>query len=989
MGEVWEAQQLSMSRRVALKFVRPERVTPHQLDLFAREARAGGRLSHAGIVTIYGHGEANGRAWIAMELVAGACTLKNFLDDAVRGVELPQGYDQNVARLVAEVAEALQAAHAAGVIHRDVKPQNVLLTADDRPKVTDFGLARITDEAALSQTGEFAGTYLYMSPEQAMARRMGLDHRTDVFSLGVVLYELLTLRRPFEGDTTHQVAEQILYRDPPDPRTIRSRIPRDLAVIAGKALEKERDKRYATMQELAADLRRHLADEPIHATPPTRVDRAVKWMKRNPGKSSAAAIVAVTFTVIAMLLVANVRTNRALVLKTNEAEANATEARDQAQTATARADDVLRLSALQRLEDLTSEADELWPAFPENVPKYEAWLKRAQALVDELPQHEKKLGELRAEALPWTPEMQAQQRASHPRLKELESIQRHLAYLRLFAAAEPPKEASAAALGIDSSALPKDANGINDLAWPLVDPERKDWGGEAKGLALARKAIELASSLSAPERAGIRDTLAWALFANARFDDAVWEEEQAVDEVGAEQKKEFEGKVEELKKAIDERISTEGLEAEAKLVAELEAQASKLETEVSQRPEWLFADAEDTWWHNQLDKLVSGIHAFADEKTGLFSSGTSEEHGWGMKKRLGSATSIAEQSVTGTAAAQRWSAAIASIANTAECPQYGGLRISAQLGLLPIGRDLQSGLWEFAHLQTGEPGERDADGKVVLKDETGIVFVLLPGGTFTMGAQAKNPSGPNYDPQAQSDEGPPHEVTLSPFFMSKYEMTQGQWLRFVGKNPSAYGPREYDSLWNRSGVKGDLVHPVEQVSGATCMGAMNRLGLELPSEAQWEYGARGGTTTIWWCGAEKESILPAGNLADGYCRNHGGSTVGHWEQWDDGNTTHARVGSYLPSPFGLHDVIGNVWECCRDGYDSGFYRRGPKQNPVADPAGSSVRVNRGGGFDNLAVFARSASRFTTAPELAPTDLGLRPAMGITTRILTTSPSSGR
>ncbi|MEQ1893526.1 MAG: serine/threonine-protein kinase, partial [Planctomycetota bacterium] len=196
MGEVWEAQQLSMSRRVALKFVRPERVTPHQLDLFAREARAGGRLSHAGIVTIYGHGEANGRAWIAMELVAGACTLKDFLDDAVRNGELPQGYDQNVARLVAEVAEALQAAHEAGVIHRDVKPQNVLLTADDHPKVTDFGLARITDEAALSQTGEFAGTYLYMSPEQAMARRMGLDHRTDVFSLGVVLYELLTLRRP-------------------------------------------------------------------------------------------------------------------------------------------------------------------------------------------------------------------------------------------------------------------------------------------------------------------------------------------------------------------------------------------------------------------------------------------------------------------------------------------------------------------------------------------------------------------------------------------------------------------------------------------------------------------------------------------------------------------------------------------------------------------------------------------------------------------------
>ncbi len=294
MAQVWEAEQRSLgNRRVAVKFVRPERVTPQTLELFAREARAGGRLNHPGIVATYGHGETDGLAWIAMEFVRGAWTVRDFLDEAVRFPEVPAGYDAHVSRLVAEIAEAMQVAHDAGVIHRDLTPQNVLITSEDRPKVTDFGLARITDESALSHTGDFAGTYAYMSPEQVMARRMGLDRRTDVFSLGVILYELLALRRPFLGDTPHQVAEQIVTKDPPELRAIRSRVPRDLAVITGKALEKDRDRRFQSMGELAADLRRHLRHEPIRARPPTRTDRVVKWIRRHPARSATAAVAAV------------------------------------------------------------------------------------------------------------------------------------------------------------------------------------------------------------------------------------------------------------------------------------------------------------------------------------------------------------------------------------------------------------------------------------------------------------------------------------------------------------------------------------------------------------------------------------------------------------------------------------------------------------------------------------------------------------------------
>ncbi|MCP4846060.1 MAG: serine/threonine protein kinase, partial [Actinomycetia bacterium] len=218
------------------------------------------------------------------ELVEEACDLRRALDGIREEDELPGDYYEQSALFLAETADALEVAHAAGVIHRDLKPANILVTPDDHPKVSDFGLAKLTDEHSISLAGDLVGTYFYMSPEQVAAKRMGLDHRTDVFSLGVVLYEMLTLVRPFEGDTTEQVAHKILVVDPPPPNELRSKVPRDLAVICGKAMEKDPERRYGSMAELAADLRRHLADEAILARPPGTLERAVKWAKRNPTK---------------------------------------------------------------------------------------------------------------------------------------------------------------------------------------------------------------------------------------------------------------------------------------------------------------------------------------------------------------------------------------------------------------------------------------------------------------------------------------------------------------------------------------------------------------------------------------------------------------------------------------------------------------------------------------------------------------------------------
>ncbi len=375
MGEVWKAEQISLQRPVAIKLLLPDRVDTRGLDFFAREARAGGRLAHPGIVSIHNVGETDGLHWIAMELVEDGCDLKHSLDSIRESDEVDGNYYSQVAALTAHIADALEAAHSAGVIHRDLKPANIMVTRDDLPKVSDFGLAKLMDEASLSVAGEIAGTYFYMSPEQVAAKRAGIDHRTDIFSLGVVLYEMLTLMKPFEGDTTEQVASKILWDDPPTPREVRSKVPLELAVICGKAMEKQKDRRYESMACFAADLRRHLNDEPILAKPSGAMVRVTKWIRRNPTKSLVGAVAAVALVTISSLglqlassnaaletsadnlaganltLLTNQRllveqaealsaTNDSLTEKTTEAEANARRADESAALAIERTDQI-------------------------------------------------------------------------------------------------------------------------------------------------------------------------------------------------------------------------------------------------------------------------------------------------------------------------------------------------------------------------------------------------------------------------------------------------------------------------------------------------------------------------------------------------------------------------------------------------------------------------------------------------------------------------
>jgi len=461
-----------------------------------------------------------------------------------------------------------------------------------------------------------------------------------------------------------------------------------------------------------------------------------------------------------------------------------------------------------------------------------------------------------------------------------------------------------------------------------------------------------------------------------RFDDAREQERRALAMAPATERKRAERNVRRIENLIDSwRTASGGVqplrENEWRALTD---EVRDLERRVSARRNWRFSDRDDQWWHEQLAVLVDKTREFADPDHGLVSTGVSIEHSWGVAKRRDFAATIEERSVTGAAAKGRWEEAIASIRDPTRCPRYAGLVVTPQLGLLPIGRDEGSGLWEFAHLQTGEPAERGADGKLILREETGLVFVLVPGGSFLMGAQKTTPAGENYDPEAASFESPVHEVTLSPFFLSKYEMTQGQWLRITGRNPSAFGPR-----FQGDERVLDLTHPVEQVSWTDCVKWLGRLELDLPTEAQWEYGCRGGTDSPWWTGRDRESLRGRANLADQAAAWTGAewSEIKDWPDLDDGWGAHAAVGAYSANPFGLHEVSGNLYEWCADNF--GLYSPESVQDPRAETNENDPRVFRGGCFSQTASSARSAGRNSNAPDARSFEYGLRPARRLVTR----------
>lgn len=282
MAVVFEAEQRSLRRRVALKLLRNHlTLDAKQLERFQREARAAARIRHDNVVPIHAVGEHDGHAFIAFELMSGP-SLEQVIARLARAGRRPSAaefasavgaphlsrerdYSSACVRWFLGVLEGVGAAHAAGLIHRDLKPSNVLIDGEGRPRVSDFGLAKDLGEASLSITGETLGTPHYMSPEQASAAREPVDVRTDIYSLGVTLYELIALRRPFDGATFAELLQSISHARPPLLRERAPDAPASLESVLAKCLAKEREQRYANVTELARELQRVLDGAPVEA----------------------------------------------------------------------------------------------------------------------------------------------------------------------------------------------------------------------------------------------------------------------------------------------------------------------------------------------------------------------------------------------------------------------------------------------------------------------------------------------------------------------------------------------------------------------------------------------------------------------------------------------------------------------------------------------------------------------------------------------------
>src|SRR6266853_4689635 len=282
-GVVYRARQKSLNRIVALKVIGLAHwATEAHVKRFRLEAEAAASLNHPCIVPIYEVGERDGACYFSMGLVEGG-----QLDAVAKREPIPI---RHAAVLIAKLARTVSYAHEHGILHRDIKPGNILLDAKGEPHLTDFGLARLVEtESTVTRTLEVLGTPSYMAPEQAAANNTQLTSATDMYGLGAVLYQLLTGHPPFAGGTTYETIKLLLETDPRQPRQLNPKIDRDLSTICLKCLEKDPTRRYPSALALADDLERWLKHEPIQARPTGIFARGRKWVRRNPSRALLAA----------------------------------------------------------------------------------------------------------------------------------------------------------------------------------------------------------------------------------------------------------------------------------------------------------------------------------------------------------------------------------------------------------------------------------------------------------------------------------------------------------------------------------------------------------------------------------------------------------------------------------------------------------------------------------------------------------------------------
>lgn len=889
MGAVLRVHDEDLNRNLAMKValskVRQigdaQGTDSNTLARFLEEAQITGQLDHPGIVPVHELGlDQEGRAYFTMQLVRGS-ELTQVIQDVHE-----DSSSWNMTRalgVLLRVCEAMSYAHAKGVIHRDLKPSNIMVGEFGETYVMDWGLARVLgcddkhdiriasetpsmvqtarereraldpDTPLVTMDGSVLGTPAYMPPEQARGELERIDRRSDVYSLGAVLYHLITGRAPYREDSrisAREILSRLLDGPPAAVSVLNPNAPAELAAICEKAMARNPEHRYPDTAAFRDDLRRFLERRPVGARSPSLTYVLSLAFERHRALAVTiltAGGLAAFGLVIAFSLISQAR---------DRAESNLA-------LANTRLDAYERMADVQRLADRERElVHELGPPWPENIPRITEWIEESREMIGRLEQHRQELARLRSKALPFEamPEM-------HPRHHDLVSAQLRLQDL-----------------------LEKRADLRSQIADFLDVP---------------------LAQLNQEQR-------------EERRYDAVYTEK----------------------------------------IMEVSNEIASLEIVVNERFEWIMSDVKDQWLHDTMTELVEGLEAFEARSLHKLKATpyTSIPMHLELARRIEAETLVKQK--------EAWDEAIASIRNQSECPMYEGLEITPQIGLVPAGRDPDTGYWEFSLWElTGEPPQRDANGRIVMQESTGIILVLIPGGTFLMGSEDAGPGFP-------SVEYPSHEITLDPFFLSKYEMTQAQWEHFTGSNPSFYGKDNYIEDFDvRKREEWQLgLLPVHKVDWDECDQVLRRLGLILPTEAQWEYAARAGRAGTWWFGPDKRRLKRFANVYDAFSKSAGLQTPFAPEAWSDGFAVTSPAGAFHPNPYGLHDIIGNVFEWTRDHY-------GPYGFPVHQGTGLRAlppKENRdyavrGGSFYTSANEARITYRTANAAAMRDENLGVRPA----------------
>ena len=867
MGEVWEAEQRSLGRRVALKLVR-DTASMGALLRFRREAQAVAKLSHPHVAALYGSGEDEGRPWISMELIPG-----RGLDEINREAKESETDIHELSRWGFEVGQALAAAHEVGVIHRDIKPSNIRIRPDGAAVLLDFGLARIEAGPAISVSGSFAGSPAYAAPEQIDGNEIG--PHTDVYGLGATLYHCLVGTPPHVATSTEALFQKILSETPAPPRRLDAKVHPDLDCIVQKCMEKRPSDRYASAAELTEDLGRFLSHRPILARPPSLSGRLVRWRRRNPVLAGAAAIVvALAFVALIVLRIQSSRHIDELETK-NRRLAEEKERADEGIKEWERLADGRRFDQLIRLAE-----DELWPAIPERIPQMEAWIPKMEALLERLEEHRGALDALRQRALPKGKSDRSKEvliRADRERDVTEAAQQLQIAQQR----------ENMVQHNIDQFVAHRDS--VLETA-----PDSEDLITLAADIEQIRLALEdVQTHLITPRKARLEELRRFAV--------------------------------------SEERLS------------------------------WTFADAGDQLRHDQLMTLLSGLEQHE--------SGAAEAI-IAMRERIAQAREAQRRLQEDDREA--WAFVLADVERK-ESP-YAGLELEPIAGLVPLGRDSLSGFWEFWHVSSGSRPTWQAEGergRVVLDDssgEEGLVLVLIPGGSFTMGSRLPDDDhsigDPNVDPKSWENEGPPIALEVEAFLISKFEVTQGQWARLFHEHPSYYSVGDL-----RGSHRITLRNPVTDIDAMAAAKACRIWDLDICAEANWEYACRAETSSPYSTGQDVASLAGYANIADEGSHQFFHPAWPHTAGFADGHGVHARIAGFLPNPFGLFDMHGNVQEICRATTDE--ERQGAAPSAVVNKIDREFML-RGGSFNGLATSARSASRLFTTRTAIDADTGFRP-----------------